>query len=263
MLKRMQKQKLCFMFRTVNTLLFFFLLCTWGKTALCQNDVTGVRMDSCLSQPFHHYHFPGGYIHGKNPLNSAPIEYGVVNLKSGDTFTGLISFYKPVGRYFDVAVLPDSGVLQGYLLQFYGNKTGALRNSTDGKIDVSNFRIYQDSINKNCYSDFVHLPDYNKAPNFWRILGKIDNVEVVDKVRFRSHLHSNDWKSFAYLGRRKMLLITKDGYAQIYRRILFRNVNKSICRFINKRYHTSFRKTNFKSTGAMIDYILDKENEKQ
>ena len=41
------------------------------------------------------------------------------------------------------------------------------------------------------------------------------------------------------------------------------NPDKLIVKFINKRYHQSLHKGDFKTSMAMIDYILDKENEKE
>ena len=235
--------------------------------ANCQNDVSGVRMDSCLSQPFHHYHWPRWWsLHGRGGLVvNNPVEYGRVTLINGTDIEGLIT-YSDFTKSYDFGVLPRGKESQGEMLLFYVNKKGAELYGKGHGTSINRFRIYADSVQKACYMDFVSLAGSHDLTNYWRILGEKNDIKVVDRFVFKGRANRsfllNDYVDHADINKHKMLLVTKDSYTKIYGWALFRNVNKSIRRFINKRYHTSFHKNDFKSTGTMIDYILDKENEK-
>jgi len=111
---------------------------------------------------------------------------------------------------------------------------------------------------------------------FWRLIGQRGEISIYDRsTGIFSHLPGNE-VTILRLGdtsadafNEYMYMVTKAGLVKIYGQFrwrynssLVRNHSlKLLIKFINRRYHQALKVTDFASGMAMINYILDKENE--
>jgi hypothetical protein len=107
---------------------------------------------------------------------------------------------------------------------------------------------------------------------FWRLIGKKGEISIYDlSMGIFSHLSSQELtKKFLYnlsadTFNDDMYMVTKEGTINIYRSVISWGAGDRsldlLIKFINRRYHQAFKKTDFASGMAMVNYILDRENE--
>jgi hypothetical protein len=210
------------------------------------NVWNGYKSD-CTSKPIRYNYWPPDDLHfGKGTLygNIRPVEKGFVALKNNDTIFGLIK----INFTIPLPVLPNGKKAAGDIIRYDGH-------------EINYFRVYNDSVtNTQCYLDFVPLPiPYNscQALHIWRLLGKKNDISIFDLFAYGY----NNPNKIAYLY--KTILFSKNNYIKLYTWYPFRGIRGSLERFINRRYKTSVHKKDFKTIREMINYILDKENEKE
>ncbi len=177
-----------------------------------------------------------GWLNGR--YNTAPVRNGYIVKMGGDTIRGLIKFLRYNSRFTTyMPILP----------------TGTKTVIEVPRKDILYMRVYYDDTENNThFSDFFNI-DNNK--DIWRLVAKKNDVAIYDN-------YIPDPKvSHGY----SMVLMTESEKNCIYYYFFFpsNNINRRVLRFINRRYKTSFNKTDFKKREDMFDYILDKENEKE
>ena len=169
-------------------------------------------------------------VHAKYPITHTTRNfYGLIVLKNGDTLKGYI---RPWIDYCE-------------FLEY--NK-------------FTPITIYNDRINyiqgnlPNITGNFIIAKNLNRTKWLWRLLKQENNVLIYDSFDY-THLSS--------LGI-PMFLSVNDSLIRIsgISSMLYSDKNKLILNFINKRYNKSFQESDFKTPMEMINYILDKENER-
>lgn len=246
-------------------LVFGFL----GLTVYGQNKAPSNYDKTCWSFNVHHYGWPARWhLYHKAMLNNVAVEYGTITFKNNDSVSGLLSFYKQYGRFTDVAILPDNEIAtgsSGYLQTFYGGDEAELYEKGE-TTTIKSFRIYKDSVNKQCYADFVAFVRPYEFPNYWRVLAAKDDVKIADKFWFRLTWRRNEYlngqESVMPEAGRQLILITKSEVVKI-RRGLYARWQAALKRFIKKRYSVDITEQQFNTTHDILTYILDKEVEKQ
>jgi hypothetical protein len=118
--------------------------------------------------------------------------------------------------------------------------------------DITYMRLYDESADKsNRYSEFFSIGD----SRLYRLVAKKNDVKIFDHF-----LTGGAWQN-------KTLLITPGDTTKMFSWIAFeshfQDQRPLLLKFINKRYNARLRKSDFKSRQDMIEYILDKENEKR
>ena len=103
--------------------------------------------------------------------------------------------------------------------------------------------------------NFYMLKKLPKRRDLYRLVAQKGNVAIYD-------LQPDDFK-LNNLGAPMLLVTPKRSIRKIYGGFWFANKHKLILKFINKRFHQSFKESDFKTEMDMIDYILDEENKRQ
>jgi hypothetical protein len=170
--------------------------------------------------------------------NATPVSIGYVLLKNGDTLRGrikLLVYSQPVAFISFVATGKN-------------NKWDVVNVPRD---KINYVRLYSDSLrNGNNFTDFVNLE--NK--DLWRLIIQKDSVLIYDTY------NPGDGEP---LGER-MILVTRGKKIKIYGNSIFHTegISPLLLRFINKRYKENFDTSHFPDDNVMINYILNKEEEK-
>lgn len=169
----------------------------------------------------------------------SPLEYGTIYFLNNDSINGLI------GR-----ILNQVYIFGPFYDVYHRQKTS----------NIIYFRLYNDStIKDRCYADYYNLYKQYQLKNYWRLLGEKNEIKIFDNFKFKG---SNDnYPIKGYFS--KVILISKSKYQKLYKWNPFSSLKESLRRFINKNYHEQLRKNFLKTIREEIDYILEKENEKQ
>jgi hypothetical protein len=186
-------------------------------------------------------------------LNSNDTAYDAVKNKtivfdSNDTISGVIKFISKYNRFFKaIAILPFSAKWTKKSL------IGILRKN------IKYIRVYPDDLkDKSVFADYYYIKDKDW---FARLLKERENIGIwVEDYDF-----SENTEHFVFFD---LLLTNKKNNTLRHigsSNFIFSNKNKLskvLLRSINKRYKQHFSMKDFKDEQAMIDYILDKENER-
>ena len=201
--------------------------------------------DDCRSLPVNHV-WPLGF--SKKRSHYIPVKPGIIILNNNDTIKGLINFLFDLHRTMYVKILPDnsSGRINEWK-PFFPNSS------------ITHIRIFKEPLNQEeCVTDFYNLSNKYNLENYWRMLGKRNNISIYDNFRYNNGDYNSD---NAFLT--KMVLTNYNQCLTLYQWRPFNSTKGSLKRFINKRYKANVHKSDFKTIRQMIDYILDKENEKE
>jgi hypothetical protein len=180
--------------------------------------------------------FPMAYC---GPGNPGAVEQGYIVLMNNDTLKGRIK------------LTPCGGTLP--ILPLGKQKADDIHYIN--RDDINCIRLYKVFDNDPCkldkqYTDFEILSD----GGVWRLLAQKNDIKFYDDYNGPiSEIIT-------------MALVVKNERINLYSTwaytLHFDNPKPLVLRFINKRYKTSFHRNDFKTEADMINYILDKENEK-
>ena len=232
------------------TILFLLYV---NNTAVCQS----IKYESCYtkginSQTITHYNWPC-QTHRKY-LSGVPVEYGDIHFVNEDKMEGLISFFKVYSKFIHIIILPEGKKSESNMIELYGK-------------EIKYFRIYNVSISKTGFIDFLDLYNKYKLRNYWRLLCTKNAISIFDDYKFKLNYSTysleHNWITTTSISKNKLILCSENNYTKIYwGGGMFRNVKNSLRRFINKRYNQHCKKEMFKSETDMLIYILNKENER-
>ena len=241
--------------RVIKFLLITFIIIIFSscKTIHPTNkDRIWYNYDSikCLNKPIEHWPWAENdwQLHYKNYLYYIPVEYGYVVLKNNDTIYGLISFYKVSISNIRLIILPRGDVARSTSLFFLESKKDC---------QIKKFRIYYDSsnIHTNCYADYFNLYDQYQLKNYWRLVDKNMSFEIYDNFKYSNSYNNNNRKATLS----KMILVDGSKSQILYKTGLFRTIQGSLIRFINKQSINKVHKTDFKSIKEIIHYLLNEQ----
>jgi hypothetical protein len=103
--------------------------------------------------------------------------------------------------------------------------------------------------------NFYVLKKFDNHRDLYRLVEQKGNIAIYD-------LPPNDFKLYTF-GAPMFFVIEGKLRVEIYGGLCLANKDELILKFINKHYHQSFKESDFKTGMDMIEYILDKENEKE
>jgi hypothetical protein len=206
--------------------------------------------------------------------NDAPAWEGTIVTQSNDTVCGLIKFryyslphHKPQWQemiplhitYYSKLITNNTKEIDSI---YHKNRGSLVAILGQGNYSKDVIKIYTQNISCiifNIKSPFINSDSTEyvnvDGNNLWRLIARRDKVSIYDVY---DGIEKNPTKYFA-----KMVLATPNEIIKIYNSFpLIKNHLNSILRFINHRYNQHFKKKNFKTVHQMLDYILDKENER-
>ena len=128
-------------------------------------------------------------------------------------------------------------------------------------VETINFvRVYADNINENNHFTDYYYYHRGKEDLFLYTYAKAGKVLVaVGNGYFDETVtSSNIYELYLFSSQKGLIDIAPPN--DFYTRI---NPQKHFLKFINKHYQQHFKKEDFKDENAMVDYILNKENEKE
>jgi len=247
------------------------LSCLLHLPAFGQTAASIINNQNCRPVVVHHYHWPKQWhLRAKSYLNFVPVEYGTITLQDGNSISGLLSLYRISSKYADLVILPEDKIAfgsMGYLQTFYGGETGAMLNENDEGSRIKRVRIYKDSVDKQCYVDFISLIKPFQLRNFWQVIGEKNDIRICDRFMFSSNTSKNDeyasggWESEIPETSHHLILTTKSE-AVIIPRGLFESNQSVLKRFIKNRYKIDVKQHHFNTISEMINFILNAESAK-
>jgi hypothetical protein len=184
----------------------------------------------------------------KNSLNKHldydPVYMGYIVTTNGDTLRGLMKFgstYKPHETMTRIMIIPLGQ-----------NKKDSIIHLR--KKDINYIRSFEDST-KNKFTDFLKLPN----GGLYRLIEKANDIGMYISNSYTNGTYNCPlYKGGMLLYKDKTEVIISIG--NFFSNNL-RSPQKNLVQFINKRYQQDFNKEDFKDEKAMVDYILNKENE--
>jgi len=103
------------------------------------------------------------------------------------------------------------------------------------------------------------LSDNKKFTGYWRLLAEKKDVGIFDDFSFAGN-RLNKLHKKAHIS--NMYLLNNGNVINIYEWALFRGITGALIQFINYHYTVKVNRRDFKTAREMIEYILEKENEK-
>lgn len=192
-----------------------------------------------LKVPFQLYQGPE--CHSGRNGGCFPVEYGEIFFEGDSMLLGMIRFTED--RPVHIRILPRGKTSAKDIIDFDENK-------------ITRVRIFDDSLKSSeWHLDFFNLSKQYCLKNYWRLLGRKNDVAIYDDFTF-------EHTSTPYISGGTMILTHGKECIKIYHYGDFFTYRKPVVKdFINKRYHQHFKTKDFKNVVEEIDYILDKENE--
>jgi hypothetical protein len=193
-----------------------------------------------------------------NQYSTFPVQRGCIILRSKDTLCGIIK------------LLPNGQRIHYAYIQILQN---SMKDAKDvikiEKNDIEFINIYKYNGNIQSKSiDYYYLG--NKfSSDYWRIIGKRNGATIY--ISDYPNNESDDWNDSNQDYYQLLLTSKKDTtiigtYQSLLRsdKSSHRTIKntKILLKFINKHYSQHFNKEDFKNNQALLDYILDKENER-
>jgi len=148
-------------------------------------------------------------------------------------------------------------------------------NKTDAKdirdIEIDSVNLIRTITENNYTADYIPLQSVNFERTLWLLHIQKNNIKICYQYQFSQTIdYSNNAVNPVqnnYGG--ELVLVSKAG--SIIKIIPFGDFNSRpkndakfyMLKFIKKRYHQTLNENSFKDENAMVDYILDKENEKE
>jgi hypothetical protein len=190
--------------------------------------------------------YPRNYLY-----NSASVEEGYILLRNKDTLWGRIKLFPLKPNFVShMSILPKG-------------KDSAADVINVPAADIDYIRIYRGSFYTPHFTDFVNLD----GQTLWRLLARRDSVGIYDALIFKSNLYSRLPPSYYAHFEPFMILLSHGRRVKMYSLLQWdlnhRHQEKLLIKFINHYYKTSFRRSDFKSSKEIFDYILQRETENE
>jgi hypothetical protein len=113
--------------------------------------------------------------------------------------------------------------------------------------DIQVIRVYNDSA-QSTYTDYVNIAFYG----LWRKLNRKNGNGLYDNFDNMGNAKYSEKRIVLVTGNQRLLM-----YNQAQQ--LFHNRYSYLLKFINNRYRTHFKRSDFENEMAEIEYILEKE----
>jgi len=136
-------------------------------------------------------------------------------------------------------------------------------------IEIDSINLIRTITENNYTADYIPLQSVNFERTLWLLHIQKNDIKICYQYQFFQTIdYSNDINPVQNNYGGELVLVPKAG--SIITIIPTGNFNSrlgdaklSMLKFIRKRYHQTLAENSFKDKNAMVDYILDKENEKE
>jgi hypothetical protein len=221
-----------------------------------KNNVWNAYSDSCNYSNDKYYNWPSWWNPHRGNLHSFfNNKYGSIILTNKDSITGLIGGGYITSRYEGVVILPKGKTSEGELIHFVENQSENNLYNYKTSDEINFLKIYSDSTNHMCHTDFYNLHQKYNLLKYWRLIGKKGEINIYDDFQYEG----GNGNKHGYM--KKIVMANKSDLIYIYKRKPFCTILGTLRRFVNKRYKYNLNKTHFSNIRQIIDYILEKENE--